>query len=85
MRRRIYVTLVDGIIAAAAIFFGTIFMMTGTVILFRFLCILVNVSGDITDIIIMKINKELNRIKYEMIYDEHKGGIGVYDKSKNNL
>lgn len=64
--------LVDGIIAAVAIFFGTIFMMTGTVILFRFLRILVNVSGDITDIIIMKINKKLDRIKYEMIYgDKH--------------
>lgn len=62
--------LVDGIIAAIAIFFGTIIMMTGTVILFRFLSILVNVSGDITDIIIMKINKELDRIKYKMIYGD---------------
>lgn len=62
--------LVDGIIAAVAIFFGTIFMMAGTVILFRFLRILVNVSGDITDIIIMKINKKLDRIKYEMIYGD---------------
>lgn len=70
MRRRIYVALADGIIAAVAIFFGTIFMMTGTVILFRFLRILVNVTGDITDIIIMKIDKELNRIKYEMIYGD---------------
>lgn len=70
MRRRIYVALIDGIIAAVAIFFGTIFMMTGTVILFRFLRILVNVSGDITDIIIMKINKKLDRIKYEMIYGD---------------
>lgn len=70
MRRRIYVGLVDGIIAAIAIFFGTIIMMTGTVILFRFLSILVNVSGDITDIIIMKINKELDRIKYKMIYGD---------------
>lgn len=64
--------LVNGIIVAVAIFFGTIFMMAGTVILFRFLSILVNVSGDITDIIIMKISKELDRIKYEMIYgDKH--------------